>query len=271
AQRLPNGNTLIDCGRPGWFFEITSSGEIVWQYLNPVIISGPLNQGDTLTVGDLNVFRCRRYPLDYPGLDGRDLSPGAPVEGYPVTIAGTSHSPLSPWATDAVTITSTISSDDGIALAEVYIDTGNGFVAVGMFDDGLHGDGAAGDSVYGAIIADQPSSGTVSYYIYAENSLADGVDDPPYAPVNAVYQYSVLCCLANAGNVNGDGSDAVDISDLTLLVNHLFVTYESLPCPAEANTNGDVSCSIDISDLTKLVNHLFVTFESMPPCGPGCD
>ncbi len=37
-------------------------------------------------------------------------------------------------------------------------------------------------------------------------------------------------------------------------------------CPAEANTNGDACGNIDISDLTKLVNHLFVIFEMLALC-----
>jgi PKD repeat protein len=74
------------------------------------------------------------------------------------------------------------------------------------------------------------------------------------------------CCLATTGNVNFDPADNVDISDLTKLVNHLFVTFETLECPEEANTNGDVGGNIDISDLTKLVNHLFVTFEALADC-----
>jgi hypothetical protein len=35
AQRLPNGNTLIVEGSSGRIFEITSVGEIVWEYINP--------------------------------------------------------------------------------------------------------------------------------------------------------------------------------------------------------------------------------------------
>ena len=35
AQRLPNGNTLICEGSNGRFFEVTPSGEIVWEYINP--------------------------------------------------------------------------------------------------------------------------------------------------------------------------------------------------------------------------------------------
>lgn len=74
------------------------------------------------------------------------------------------------------------------------------------------------------------------------------------------------CCVGLRGNVNADEQDNVDISDLTALVNNLFVTFEPLPCPEEANTNGDENETIDISDLTALVNNLFVTFEPLPAC-----
>ena len=35
ARRLPNGNTFIDEGQSGRLFQITRSGEIVWEYVNP--------------------------------------------------------------------------------------------------------------------------------------------------------------------------------------------------------------------------------------------
>ena len=35
AQRLPNGNTLIAESSFGRFFEVTTEGEIVWEYVNP--------------------------------------------------------------------------------------------------------------------------------------------------------------------------------------------------------------------------------------------
>lgn len=74
------------------------------------------------------------------------------------------------------------------------------------------------------------------------------------------------CCVGSTGNVNCDAGDGVDISDVTLLVNFLFVTFDDLCCPAEANTNGDSGGTVDISDLTRLVNHLFVTFEPLAAC-----
>ena len=36
AQRLPNGNTLIDAGAPGRMFEVTADRAIVWEYLFPI-------------------------------------------------------------------------------------------------------------------------------------------------------------------------------------------------------------------------------------------
>lgn len=35
AQRLSNGNTLINEGWFGRFFEVTPGGEILWEYVNP--------------------------------------------------------------------------------------------------------------------------------------------------------------------------------------------------------------------------------------------
>jgi CubicO group peptidase (beta-lactamase class C family) len=75
---------------------------------------------------------------------------------------------------------------------------------------------------------------------------------------------NACCCVFERGNVNGDLAESVDISDLTTLVNHLFVTFELLPCPNEADIS--VDSTVDISDLTALVNHLFVTFQPVPEC-----
>ncbi|ENX49573.1 MULTISPECIES: aryl-sulfate sulfotransferase [Acinetobacter] len=41
ARRLPNGNTLIDEGQNGRFFQITPQGEIVWEYVSPYIGQAP--------------------------------------------------------------------------------------------------------------------------------------------------------------------------------------------------------------------------------------
>ncbi len=76
AQRLHNGNTLIDEGATGRLFEVTPNKEIVWEYINPFYT----NSGNRF--GKLNaVFRAHRYPFNYPGLAGKkfDLEAEQPI------------------------------------------------------------------------------------------------------------------------------------------------------------------------------------------------
>lgn len=82
AQRLSNGNTLIDEGTDGNFIEIDPDKNTVWFYINPVGISGPVNQGTTPFMN--SAFRCTLYEASYPGFDGHILTPGAPVELNPL-------------------------------------------------------------------------------------------------------------------------------------------------------------------------------------------
>ena len=94
-QRLANGNTLIAEGMTGRLFEVESvTNDIVWEYINPVIMSGPMTQGTNIPrFGDPGsirlqnlVFRAWRYAPDYPGLAGRDLTPKGPIELMPTAI-----------------------------------------------------------------------------------------------------------------------------------------------------------------------------------------
>jgi hypothetical protein len=79
GQRLPNGNTFICSDTEGHFFEVTSQGELVWEYLNPVTREGPVKVlGDGLPMVN-SAFRAYRYPLDHPAFKGRDLTPNGTI------------------------------------------------------------------------------------------------------------------------------------------------------------------------------------------------
>jgi len=84
AQRLPNGNTLIDTGPAGDFFEVTTAGETVWHYINPIAVAGPIQQGTA--PANNRAFRAERYAPDYAGLAGQDLTPGDPLELFDAPI-----------------------------------------------------------------------------------------------------------------------------------------------------------------------------------------
>lgn len=89
AKRTPNGNTVICEGEKGRIFEVTYSGEKVWEYVNPVTFMGTLSSTDPIPMipggafqGNL-VFRAEKYPADYPAFLGRDLNSGVQLETNP--------------------------------------------------------------------------------------------------------------------------------------------------------------------------------------------
>ena len=105
AERLPNGNTLVCDGPLGTLFEITPTGQEVWRYVNPVVTTGPMTQGDAIpggTSGQQNtVFRASRYAADFAGFTGRDLSPHGTIEiggtaGVEGFVPGTARVALAP-------------------------------------------------------------------------------------------------------------------------------------------------------------------------------
>ena len=94
-QRLASGNTLIAEGMTGRIFEVEAqSGNIVWEYVNPVVVSGPLTQGATIPgFGPPSamrlqnaIFRAWRYAPDFTGLANRDLTPKGPIELMPTAV-----------------------------------------------------------------------------------------------------------------------------------------------------------------------------------------
>jgi hypothetical protein len=76
SQRLPNGNTLICSGANGTFFEVTPEKGVVWQYINPLSTAQGKGGGGSGNA----VFRAYRFAPDFPGLAGKDLTPGKPLE-----------------------------------------------------------------------------------------------------------------------------------------------------------------------------------------------
>ncbi len=90
ARRLPSGNTLICEGEKGRMFEVTYTGEKVWEYVNPATVNGIISSTDPIPSagggafqGNI-VFRAEKYPVDFSGFAGRDLSTGVQLESNPI-------------------------------------------------------------------------------------------------------------------------------------------------------------------------------------------
>lgn len=89
--------------------------------------------------------------------------------------------PAQPTVNQTASITAHILNGTSATLGYRY-DHSKAFQYVDMFDDGLHGDGSAGDQVYGAQI---PVLSTITeYYVYAENGNAGR-----FAPARAEHEF----------------------------------------------------------------------------------
>lgn len=100
------------------------------------------------------------------------------------TINNVISNPTMPKLDSTFTITATINNADSVFIGYRYT-ASVPFSRVEMFDDGNHGDAAAGDNIFGAkIIA---SSGKIDYYLYAQNANA-GI----FSPERAEHEFHVV-------------------------------------------------------------------------------
>ena len=77
AERLENGNTLVNSGPQGRMFEVTPDGEIAWEYWS--LYSGVAGPGAGGAVNNpFSLFRGIKILPDHPAVAGRDLQPMDP-------------------------------------------------------------------------------------------------------------------------------------------------------------------------------------------------
>lgn len=110
-------------------------------------------------------------------------SPPAPTPTGLAPIAITA-SPAAPSYVDKVFVTARGQPDPGGSVAQLRLTytpgnaVGAAPVVLAMLDDGLHGDGAAGDGVFGAVIPAQSAGLAVSYFVTAVDAAGKSVNSP---------------------------------------------------------------------------------------------
>jgi len=94
AQRLPNGNTFICSDTEGHFFEVTTAGKLVWEYINPVT----RDFGTVKVLSDAlpmvnSAFRAFRFTPDFSAFKNRNLKSLGTITDAFVTLPRPKRSP----------------------------------------------------------------------------------------------------------------------------------------------------------------------------------
>ncbi len=179
-------------------------------------------------------------PLSPPvaGFVGRG-TPGRPnsetASHVPPLVAALAHAPAPPGPADAVTVTAHVSS--AVPLVSVVLETTQGIddavTSTPMADDGRHGDGAAGDGVYGAVLPPAPAGTLVHYRVRVSDAQG----------LTTVYPYDADPSPTQAYFV----ADGTTETGMTLF--HLFIRPEDVArLDANPRTSDYVDCTLVVGD-----------------------
>lgn len=230
ARRLPNGNTVICDGPQGRFFEVTNTGETVWSYTNPVAAFGMVTQQGV--AGASACFRVNRFPASYAGLAGRDLTPGAPLEAYPLLFDYDANGVVggSDFACFVASFTGPCAAPPCL---DPLFENANGF------------------------LGDADADGDVDCDDWVEFRLA-WTGGPVQLPV----------CGADFRRGDATTNGSVDIADAVRILGYLFGTDVAL-CEQALDANDDDG--VEIGDAVYLLAALFSGGPAVPSptaCGP---
>jgi hypothetical protein len=73
------------------------------------------------------------------------------------------------------------------------------------------------------------------------------------------------CCFV-MGNVDDSQDYLVTMGDLTVMIDHLFITLTPLICPEAGNVDLSGDDLVTMGDLTVLIDHLFISLAPLPAC-----
>jgi Arylsulfotransferase (ASST) len=183
AQLLTNGNTLICAMTEGHIFEVTSSGEVVWEYIIPITSDGIARYIRDNYPMYSSAFRAYRYSATHPAMADHTLTPQSTITGREPsyvsapTISGTTHTPQAPTAADTVWVSSTITNSMAIGAVTLTYSANGGSSDVVMLAE-------EGADFYGGQIPALPEGTVIHYYIEAEDEFGNSSSDPPGTPGN---------------------------------------------------------------------------------------
>jgi hypothetical protein len=83
------------------------------------------------------------------------------------------------------------------------------------------------------------------------------------------------CCGIYTTGITGNANCSIDgkltLSDITKLIDRVYISKDPLCCEATGNTNGSVDCKITLSDITVLIDAVYISKSPPADCMPECE
>ena len=73
------------------------------------------------------------------------------------------------------------------------------------------------------------------------------------------------CCFGSRGNADCSFDEDPDISDITRIIDYLYLSHEALCCPEEADVDGSGG-EPDVADITRLIDYLYLSHKVNLSC-----
>jgi len=235
CQFLVGGN--FTGGTSGFNYNVVSGGDtFVYRVDESTNLPGqPIPTGSCDLVGILSQYDSSSpYDAGFQVLP-RFYSDVIVSGNQPPFIGNITQTPLIVTASDQVNIAALIYDDGSIQEAQLWYEvTTDEWVNNPMYDDGLHGDGAAGDSVYGAYIPMQLAGSTVSYYLLAIDNIGQ-ITYQPTGGASAPYAYTVTsgALVTPIATVR-----EVDVNNYPVNYGNLFIVKGVVTSAAQYGTSG---------------------------------
>ncbi|MFO1514034.1 MAG: CotH kinase family protein, partial [Verrucomicrobiota bacterium] len=186
---------------------------VLTEYFNPATMTPLINQYHALSINALITdprkgITMQTYTNDLVGLKTyitnryNFLTTHAELTPLQPNIDSVSSPSGTVLATDTPFVTASATANGTSGLGSVWLyhrgKSYGRFTQMQMFDDGAHGDGKAGDGVFGAAVASYPAGTKVRYYIEARGSnAAQAARFSPARAENETYSYRVAITTAS--------------------------------------------------------------------------
>jgi len=169
---------------------------------------------------------------------------------------------------------------DGFEVDTLHMDTTNHRFVVAVYGATGHSLEAGEGAVLKLHFASSPSctpgnripllmDGYDSWLPLFEGSVAD------YEVPTVAGEIILRCCGQYTGVITGNANCSEDgkltLSDISRMIDRVYVSKDPLCCAAGGNTNADAECKITLSDITVLINAVYISKNDPEECMPECE